>query len=214
VSYTKANADNMNTYVRNFFGKGRGSDNKRYDAPPVAGENLKEGQAAKRNANQVLATGIRNTIHTIRAAGKGWTAAAMGEMIVKQQLRGGNCAEMSWLCCHAFTKNKLNIWLAVINDPGDHQFCILSQVKPKYTSISDMKYMKGDQWIIDPWANIVCHPGEFPTKLTEKFQRWTARGKRIGIPNADKNGYVWTAATDATYSQNILTSGLKITSGG
>ena len=214
MSYTRANAETYHKWVRDFFGKGSKSDNKRYDAEPAEGQTLKANQAATRNANQELAVGIRNTIHEKKALLKGRTPAMMGELIFKSKLRGGNCAEMTWLCCYAFRTKQLNTWVAIIKDPGDHQFCIFSAKKPNYESINAMKYLGEDQWIIDPWANIVCKPGEFSAKMTEKLQRWTARGKRIGIANEDQSGYRWVPGTDPDYLKNMLTSGLDIRSGG
>ncbi|RDK00705.1 hypothetical protein [Paraburkholderia lacunae] len=215
--YTKANANIMKNWVRDFFDgpehSGMKSDNKRYDAPPVEGVTLKEGQAERRNTNQPLAATIRQTIHgkkqaIVELTGKAPTPAEMGAMIKKHQLRGGNCAEMTWLLCFAFKSRSLNIWIAIIDDPGDHQFCILMKNKPGFGSIKTMDYSGDDQWIIDPWANIVCKPAEFFTAFGDKMKKWTDRGKRIGVPNSTRTGYVWTPGTDAKYFKDNTESGL------
>ncbi|MFL9944379.1 hypothetical protein PQR68_00175 [Paraburkholderia agricolaris] len=102
--YTKGNATVMNKWVRAFFDgpehSGKKSDNKRYDEPPAEGFTLKEGQAERRNTNQPLAGTIRQTIQGKRQGMTGLlqrspTPAEMGEIIKKQGLRGGNCAEMT-----------------------------------------------------------------------------------------------------------------------
>jgi hypothetical protein len=220
--YTKGNAVIMNKWVRDFFDgpehSGRKSDNKRYDAPPAEGLTLKEGQADRRNTNQPLAGEIRQTIQGKRQLltsllQRPPTPTEMGEIIKKQGLRGGNCAEMTWLLCFAFQSRKLNIWIAIIDDPGDHQFCILMKGTPAFGSIKTMDYSGDDQWIIDPWANIVCKPAEFFTAFGDKMKKWTDHGKRIGVPNSAKTGYVWTPGTDAKYFKDNTESGLQYRKG-
>ncbi len=212
--YTKVNAEKMNDWVIGFFdGKdhsGAKSDNKKYGAPPKEGITLKEGQADRRNNNLARAAEVRQAIHgkkqlIAQFTGQNPTPAEMGKIIFDQKLRGGNCAEMTWLLCHSFN-TKLNIWIVVIEDPGDHQFCLLAAKQPAYNTIAAMDYLGEDQWIIDPWANIVCKPGEFATEFTNKMQKWTDRGKRIGVPAGQV--YEWTAGSDPTYLSNILTSRL------
>lgn len=220
--YNKTNAEAMNTWVRKFFDgtdhAGKKSDNKRYDAPPTEGITLKEGQADRRNTNQPLAAQIRVTIHQKKNAlaeltGQTLTPAQVGEIILKQKLRGGNCAEMTWLLCYGLSTKNVNIWIAIIDDPGDHQFCILMKNKPGFESIKTMTYSGDDQWIIDPWANIVCKPAEFYEQFGNKMKKWTERGKRIGVPNSSKTGYVWTAGTDEKYFKANTESRLQYRQG-
>jgi hypothetical protein len=213
--YDKPTAESINESVRSFFkgdeiSPGFKSDNKKYAADPIEGVTLKEGQATKRNTNQLLSTPVRGVIQTfpgkLKQKGLGATPTNMGKVIVMTQQRAGNCAEMCWVSCHMATEKGVNIWIAIIDDPGDHQFCVLSEKKPTFTSIKDMKYMGEDQWIIDPWANIVCKPGEFFGEFTLKMKKWTERGKRVGVVVSNK--YVWTAGGDPVYLKNNLTSAL------
>lgn len=219
--YTQTNATLMNTWVRKFFDgtnhAGMKSDNKRYEAQPTEGITLKQGQADRRNTNQPLANSIRQSIQGKRqvftSIGITPTPDQMGEIILQQKLRGGNCAEMTWLLCHGFKTKNLRIWIAIIDDPGDHQFCILMAGEPNFTSIKTMDYSGDDQWIVDPWANIVCKPAEFYAAFGNKMKKWTERGKRIGVPNSKRDGYVWTAGTDVNYFKAITESGLKYRKG-
>ncbi|HEX7761381.1 MAG TPA: hypothetical protein VF459_17885 [Caulobacteraceae bacterium] len=217
MAYVEENAKRINNWVRKFFDgpehAGSKSDNKRYDAPPQEGVTLKPGQSDRRNAHIATANQIRQTIRSEGKKLNGPMPAQMGEIIFKGKFRGGNCAEMTWLCCHGFVASKAHIWVAIIDDPGDHQFCILMDKEPDYKSIELMDYRGDDQWIIDPWAGIVCKPGEFKETFTKQMLKWTAAGKRIGVPNAKKDGYIWTPGTETKYLDAILKSGLKFRKG-
>ena len=58
---------------------------------------------------------------------------------------------MCRLACYYAQHHKLRIYFATIEDPGDHQFCILADKKTKAVNIRCMKDAKGDlEWIVDP----------------------------------------------------------------
>lgn len=209
--YTKKNAIIINDWVRKFFadGDGKKSDNKKYDAPPAEGFSIKLDQDTNRNRDQPLATGVRLNIQQKKKddyGASGVSPAQMGEIIFKGKFRGGNCAESTWLISYYLKLKKLNGWIAIIDDPGDHQFMVFSATKPSWKSVKEMDYMGEDQWIIDPWANIVCKPGEFNQAFTDKMAKWTGKGKRIGLVVDNKR--VWTAGSDEKYLKDNLTSPL------
>ncbi|WP_153141590.1 hypothetical protein [Paraburkholderia agricolaris] len=51
-------------------------------------------------------------------------------------------------------------------------------------------------------------PAEFFTAFGDKMKKWTDHGKRIGVPNSTKTGYVWTPGTDEKYFKDNTESGL------
>lgn len=226
--YTRDNAVKINNWVRIFYGGknaegktngGPKSDNKQYEADPTAGIVPNAEKQKKRNSAREQSVADRNTFRTVtlplaREEGEPTaTPAQVGKIIFDKKARAGNCGEMTRLVCYGFSRSKYHIWLVTIEDPGDHQFCILAENQPKFKSIQAMKYLGEDQWIVDPWANIVCKPGEFATQFGNKMKKWTGQGKRVGVVDKTNGGYIWTPGNDETYLKHITTSGLTYKKG-
>lgn len=212
---SKEQAEQVVKWVRGKYGQDLGADNKRYVDPPVL--LLKDEQAETRNANQSLASIRRALLPTElreRRAGGGVfdTPAKIGQLIFNQKLFAGNCGEMCYLSCFMAQKSKARIWMVTIDDPGDHQFCILGDAKPTAKSIAEMSAMGDDSWVLDPWAGIVCRPGEFRQEFIGKMVKWTSRGKRVGLVNAGGT-YDWHAPIGEKYLDAQLYSNLTTKSG-
>ena len=136
---SKEQAEQVVKWVRGKYGQDLGADNKRYVDPPVL--LLKDEQAETRNANQSLASIRRALLRTElreRRAGGGVfdTPAKIGQLIFNQKLFAGNCGEMCYLSCFMAQRSNARIWMVTIDDPGDHQFCILGDAKPTAKSIA------------------------------------------------------------------------------
>jgi hypothetical protein len=226
--YTKENAVKINNWVRIFYGGknadggtngGTKSDNKRYQEDPTAGIVPNEDKKAKRNSARDQSAVDRNTFYNVtlplarKLGASTATPAQVGKIIVDNKSRAGNCAEMTRLVCYGFSRSNLHIWLVTIKDPGDHQFCILAKNEPVFSSIQAMDYLGEDQWIVDPWANIVCKPGNFSGEFGDKMKKWTGQGKRVGVVDKINGGYIWTPGSDQTYLSDITTSGLEYKKG-
>ena len=212
---SKEQAEKVAKWVREMYGQGSGADNKRYVDPPVMP--LKEKQAETRNANQPLASIRRPLLPTalkeLRARGGVFdTPAKIGQVIFNTKLFAGNCGEMCYLSCFMAQKSKAPIWMVTIDDPGDHQFCILGVAKPTAKSVAEMSAMGDDSWVLDPWAGIVCRPGEFRQEFIGKMVKWTSRGKRVGLVNAGHT-YDWHAPSGDKYLDAHMYSNLTAKSG-
>jgi hypothetical protein len=202
--------------VREWFGGGLGADNKRY-APGAGGS--KPDQPAKRNADQaeslIARQGSKGSLAQMRAAKLGACPADRGKWLKNSGTRQGNCAEMTWLACQLVRERNANnhIWMAAIVDPGDHQFCILQQSRPSENCIRDMSAPADGERsvIVDPWAGIACYNTDFRKEFTEKMEKWTSAGKRIGLVAEGRQN--WIAGTDTKYLKDILTNKLTITPG-
>ncbi len=99
----------------------------------------------------------------------------------------------------------------MIDDPGDHQFCILQLSEPRSDSIAKMGVPKDECVIVDPWTGIACYSQDFATEFKEKMNKWTQNGKRIGIIKDGR--YEWTPGNNSIYLKNQLTSKLSIRQG-
>lgn len=208
---SKINADKINDYVRTFYGKGNKSDNKSYVGVPEV--EIDPEKVERRSKNQILSNQQRVEFHEylgkLRNIGKSpSTPAQVGEIIVNQKIRSGNCAEMSRVACYVAARSKVAIWFVTIEDPGDHQFCLFVDAKPTYTSIEAMDGRSDTEWIIDPWANIVCQPCDYKDRFTDKMKKWQTRGKNIAVLNESKDKLNWTPPLDPDYLSAILTSTL------
>lgn len=138
------------------------------------------------------------------------TPANWGKRLVEQDNRRGNCEEMSCVSIHFAKSMDMNCYLASIDYPGDHIFCIVAATKPDFATIGAMaKTPADDCWVIDTWANIACASTDYMAQLREKFRVWTGQTKRIFWQKASGTNPIPVEPTNVQYVLAQLTSKLS-----
>ena len=97
-----------------------------------------------------------------------------------------NCHELAWLAA-LYVREKLKGQAAIVDIlNGNHTFCLVGEGrKPNVgEKIPIPNFDNMGHWICDPWANICCHPTEFPDLFKAKMQKWKRDGKRLASNGA------------------------------
>ncbi|MEQ4660509.1 hypothetical protein AB7Z36_17070 [Providencia rettgeri] len=85
------------------------------------------------------------------------------------QSKTGNCGELAEICyvlsCHAGLNPNFVRLIDVKNKRFDHDFCQIA--------------INGQDYNIDPWANIVCKKEDYNDLLKTKIADWNSKGKYL-----------------------------------
>ena len=181
---TLSDAEYIKRKVRDFFKEGHKSSNKIYDE--AVSKDLQE--AKKRNARR------RESQKHIIGKADFVSFYKLAQDLQKMPVfhRSGNCPHMAALSAYFTLERGFiardYIYIAEVNRPGDHIFCLISKVKIKegttFSSILDFTRSKldgHDTWIIiDPWLSVACAAEKYLEMGAAKLDKWTSEGKRIG----------------------------------
>jgi hypothetical protein len=202
---TQQDVDDLLVQIRKFFGEGDKSGNKRY-SPDRSGR-LPDSPSQKQIDRAAQASASVSSIIFWRDERKksGLSDYQYGETIWKTGTKAGNCWEQACVAAwgaqfYGFTTS----YTCMIDDPGDHVFCLVDYKNPVWKTVSDMKTAGGEGWIIDPWANTCCRPGEYVERFQAKMQKWAAQGKRIWYDTKVNNFTGWTDALAYKYRDGFL----------
>ena len=118
----------------------------------------------------------------------------------------GNCSDMAAYAAWFATWRRIGTaWLAVIEDPGDHIFCIIAGVtRPRWDCVANFRNDRTDAWVIDPWANICCPVRDYETQFNLKMDKWTQRGKRIYYQSRVYRADGWAVPNCLVYRNGFL----------
>lgn len=143
-----------------------------------------------------------------------------GSELLSEGMRAGNCMEMTAVVISIFTQDALlrskfeKVYLAYLNDPGDHGFAVLSVdgSAPKWMNISAMlsgsESYENNFWAVDCWFNIASPAHLFCGLVRQKLQKWEAAGKMITAKSERGPGSTRYYPNSEAYSSMLLNSRL------
>jgi len=108
-----------------------------------------------------------------------------GYYVLDQNELAGNCEEQACVAAYLCTLKNLNfVWMAHIQKPMNHAFCIVTDgTQPTMRSVSDFyKERARFGWVIDPWANICCPIHQYAAHFVLHMRHWRAQGKSTYSP--------------------------------
>lgn len=120
---------------------------------------------------------------------------------VAQEFRSGNCAEMAWVSAYLLVAeyhvDPKNVFFGMINQPGDHGFCLLvvtGAPSGTWTKVSDMtagSHGNSLCFVIDPWLNVTCEACSYSDLVRKKLEKWHSDGKRVAWKGPNANALGW-----------------------
>jgi hypothetical protein len=190
-------------YFSYFF---QSADHREQTLASVRGISLAKAQqmVADRDRNWVASTQLQNGEGDITAGGR-LRPLDVGTSIVHAGRRYGNCGHMAAVAIY-YARCQQHV-------PRDQLFMV-NVFNPNYTEgiLFLQKNMTfGHSWallgnhprvqgvtnyVVDPWANVVCDQDDFSDELTAALNAWAGQGKRISVNWSDGKA-VWTEANDA-----------------
>jgi hypothetical protein len=219
---TLLQAQNTLVATRAFFKPGEKASNKQYGdgvskffdplgatrAVPLAlGRNINffnaQDKVTRRDTNREASSQLQNAEGDITAGGT-TPPLDVGTARVTGGLRYGNCGVMACVAIH------FAHWQEHV--PRNQLFCV-TVYNRNYTEgfgIFQKNMTFGHSWallgnhppilgvpnyVVDPWADVVCDQANFANDLTAALNAWAGQGKRIWVNWS--NGNVWTTANDA-----------------
>lgn len=209
---TFSQAQAVFTLARDFFGQPGAfkSNNKVYFHPSHDNDQAatvlakEKGLSQAQALNKVLSRGQARLqaqgqgVHG--PAKQGMTPIGLGQMTVNTNTPTGNCGLMSCVAMYYAS-------ITVPQVPANEMWMVTAYNNWTRESFFGANYMKfGHSWallgaegsaqfIVDPWAGVVCSKADFEDKLTAQLNKWARQGKRVWV-NYDK-GCVWTQANDS-----------------
>ena len=169
-------------------------------------------KAARRNENVLKSQHNRPQMH----AGESFFDVGMriyngGK---RAEFASGNCMEMAAvsaaLAIATYRYAPDCVWGVMIDPPGDHAFCLLSEHAPQWPNVAAMTSDMGAPGaiVVDPWLNTVCEARGYWAAAQERVAAWSRKGKRIAWTGryGDKFGWYDPSESYATaFGQGPLT---------
>jgi hypothetical protein len=209
---SESDAQALLTAVRNLFKGGFKSANKAYLAnesgsmlPPVVSQ-----KQADRISNLIDAVAVVNDWRAQKKQQK-LSDFEYGKFIWEHGTLAGNCQEQACLAGYGASRpgfNFPNVYIAYIEDPGDHVFCLVDYPNPSWSKIPEMLTNGESGWVVDPWANLCCRPASYVGRFQEKLKKWSGEGKRIFYDSKNNRFTGWTDALGKKYVSGFLTGDL------
>jgi hypothetical protein len=109
--------------------------------------------------------------------------------------RGHNCTDLVY-AAHFFSSSKGISAKPVYMD--GHAVLVIGDNPPDPLP-ADMKEWPAHLTICDPWANIACLATDYPSRFTEKMEKWESEGKTIQITGTD-----FISPNDPEWKRNVL----------
>ena len=174
--------------VREWFSLGDGAWNKTYDRAVA----LRAGKSLEK-INAMTPLDDRRI-----KQGKNSEPFAGGKLISNQRVHGGNCVHYAMLSGFFLKRlgvDRAEVWLAGIESPGDHAFCVVGEFVPAaWTSVATMVLRPARPkacWIVDGSLNVCCDSRDYPRLAQTALNRWLSVGKRIYWTGTDGNRKGW-----------------------
>ncbi len=117
---------------------------------------------------------------------------ALAQALVRVPIadRAGNCGEQAALAAWYVLKSEFvrrdRIYIATINNPGDHVFCVVSELPipaggQNYASVREFcgARVAASYLVIDPWLNTSCAADQYLVLGRQKLNKWQTDGKRV-----------------------------------
>lgn len=144
---------------------------------------------------------------------------ALGYLISRMRIRSGNCADYTAFALYYAKEIYQASGYAVRLIEGDHVFAVFPAPGIILTKLQlwrniSSKFMagRGKTWVVDGWANIVCHPDDYHRSFTQKMTQWTGSNKRVlwkpHGSNRDELGW-WIPPNDEKYIEEFSDSRLE-----
>jgi hypothetical protein len=179
-------ANNTFTTVHAFYKGGEKSDNKKYEGNNLSPKQLVRN--SKQPSNNVF-------LQTKREEVKNKTPQDIGHFFYTSGFSTGNCGEMACVALYvAELKGVPKDQLKLMTHYTKHK--LFGNANGFGHSYALLGPDNGEQWVIDPWANICCDIKDYAETFKNKMDAWTAEGKRIGIP-AFMGGANWLPPNDS-----------------
>lgn len=199
------------TLARNFFSQpgASKSNNKVYFHPS---QDLDQAATVLAQAKGIPLAQAKNQVNTrvaarLQASGQGvhgpnrqgMTPIGLGQITVNTNTPTGNCGLMACVAMYYAS-------VTVPHVPANEMWMVTVYNKWTRESLLGFNYMKfGHSWallgaegspqfIVDPWAGVVCPKADYQDELTAQLNKWARQGKRVWV-NYEK-GCVWTQAND------------------
>jgi hypothetical protein len=117
----------------------------------------------------------------------GRTRIENGDYLIKNNIKYGNCGEMSDVAASIVRKKFPNSDLhkIIIGCEGSHVLIIVGS-PPKPGDIASWgKYPSSlDSYVIDAWMGIQCHIKDYPSLAESKLNKWASQNKMITVPGS------------------------------
>ena len=129
-----------------------------------------------------------------------------GQLMVDNGAVAGNCTDMVAVASWYATNMDIGVcWVAVIEDPGDHVFCVITDGDPpRWDCVGQYRRDRSGDWVIDPWANVYCRLRDYERDFRLKMDKWTQRGKRIRYKSRVLRVDGWAVPNSLAYLNGFL----------
>jgi hypothetical protein len=134
----------------------------------------------RRNRNARIASEQRNITFMRQISSK--ALAEIGKDIVEQNVRIGNCFEMSCVAAYIIERRFPNatVHSPQVTPPGDHGLLVVGDI-PGTAPINSWRDLPDtfNAYAVDVWLAICCDIREYPDAVVEKLQEWEREDKRV-----------------------------------
>ena len=171
---------------REFYKGGPKSSNKMYESALDEHQEIALNKKEEtRNLNAALAA---NEKYDLDAATKDMSPVQKGEHIVTNNIRSGNCEEMTRATLHlcmadeSIRSKMTGAWVA---NTAPHTFLLVSDgpalgAQGSLKSLADLAHGAHEGvWVIDTWMNIACKGADYCDRIEQKIDKWAQQGKVV-----------------------------------